>query len=247
VTQSWLDRVRSVWNDRAESWDEMSEANAVAPDRPDDLQRTAEALRLKPGAVVLDAGCGSGQFAIAFAEMGCRVAAFDLAPEMIARAQVHAAERGVAIDWRVGDIETIAEPLAVYDAVHARMVLLFAADVPAALREVRRVLKPGGRLYASVPGALSPIYSRSWRRLVAPENVGTNFLVPWELAALLRETGWTIVDQWGEFGSSLTGETNTLSPADVATLPLPLQQAAATSWTFIAQGTYGVGAGRDGA
>lgn len=235
IDQSWLDRVRAVWNGRAEAWDEMSEANARAPDRPADLRRTAEALQIQPGARILDAGCGTGQFAIAFAEMGCRVTAIDLAPEMIARARGHADARGVEIDWRVGDVNPLADPLAVYDAVHARAVLLLVSDVPAALREFRRVLKPGGRLLASVPGALSPIYSRSWRRLVAPEGVGTNFIVPWELAAILHETGWTVLDEWGEFGQSLTGETNPLTPAAVAALPRPLQQAAATTWTFIAR------------
>ncbi|MGH2561471.1 MAG: methyltransferase domain-containing protein [Thermomicrobiales bacterium] len=235
TVQPWLDRVRTVWDGRAAAWDEMSEANARAPDRVQDLRRTDEALRLAPGSVVLDAGCGAGQFAIAFAEMGCRVTGVDLAPEMIARARAHAEARGVEVNWRVGEVGALSDPLAVYDAIHARMVLLFVPDVPAALREFRRVLKPGGRLYASVPGALSPIYSHSWRRLVAPEDAGTNFIVPWELDAIMRDTGWSILDEWGEFGQSLTGETNPFTPADVVALPRRLQQAAATTWTFIAR------------
>jgi len=42
--KSWLDRVRAAWNERAAQWDEMSEANARAPDRPADLERTVAAL-----------------------------------------------------------------------------------------------------------------------------------------------------------------------------------------------------------
>jgi 2-polyprenyl-3-methyl-5-hydroxy-6-metoxy-1,4-benzoquinol methylase len=232
---AWLNRVRAVWNGRAAMWDEMSEAYAGASDRADDLRRTVEALRLKQGAALLDAGCGSGQFAMAFAEMGYRVTGVDLAPEMIARAERHAEERGVRVAWRVGDLSRLPEPLAVYDAIHARVVLLFVPDVPATLKEFRRVLKPGGRLYASVPGALSPIYNRSWRRHVDRDNVGTNFMTPWELETILTEFGWQIVDEWGEFGRSLTGEENALKEVAIASLPRRLQQAAVTTWTLIAR------------
>lgn len=231
----WLDRVRAIWNERAPQWDEMSQANASAPDRPADLARMAGALGLEPGSRLLDAGCGSGQFAIAFAELGCRVTAIDLSPEMIERGRGHATERGVEVEWRIGDVTHIAEPVAVYDAILARTVLQFVPDVPAALHEFRRVLKPVGRLFASVPGALSPIYNHSWRRFVDPHAVSTNFLVPWELEELLRTLGWTILDGWGNLGRSLTGGENVLDAAALKDLPRPLQQAASTTWAVIAE------------
>ncbi len=232
---AWLDRVRAVWNERAASWDEMSEVNASAPERGGDLVRTVSALCLEPGARVLDAGCGTGQFAIAFAERDCHVTAVDLAPEMIARARRHGEERGCAVDWRVGPISGLEEPAAVFDAIHARVVLQLVPDVPAVLREFRRVLKPGGRLYASVPGALSPIYNRSWRRFIEPAGGATNLIVPWELEEVLTVLGWTIVDGWGEYGRSLTGDRNPLAAEAAAGLDRRLQQAAATTWTVIAE------------
>jgi 2-polyprenyl-3-methyl-5-hydroxy-6-metoxy-1,4-benzoquinol methylase len=232
--EAWLERVRAAWNERAPEWDEMSEANAAAPDRPADLARTAGALGLKPGSRLLDAGCGSGQYAVAFAQLGYRVTAIDLAPEMIARARRHGEERGVAVEWRIGAFGRLPDPLAVYDAIHARMVLQFAPDVPAVLHEFRRVLKPGGRLYASVPGALSPIYNRSWRRFIEPESVNTSFMAPWELEEVLRALGWQLLDGWGSTGRSLTGDENLLDETTLQDLPLRLRQAAATSWAVIA-------------
>lgn len=233
--KSWLDRVRAAWNERAAQWDEMSEANARAPDRPADLERTVAALQLQPGSRLLDAGCGTGQFAIAFAERGCRVTGVDLAPAMIERAWQHGEERGVTVEWRVGEISRLADPEAAYDAIHARVVLQFVPNVVETLREFRRVLAPGGRLLASVPGALSPIYRSSWRRFLAPDNFTMNLLMPWELEALLEELGWRVVDGWGEFGESLSGETNPLSAEEISRLDRRLQQAAATTWTVIAE------------
>jgi 2-polyprenyl-3-methyl-5-hydroxy-6-metoxy-1,4-benzoquinol methylase len=232
----WLNRARATWDERAPDWDAMSEANAVAPDRPADLARMAAALGLRPGARLLDAGCGSGQFAIAFAKLGARVTGVDLAPEMIARARRHAEERSVDVEWRIGEIARLTDPVAVYDAIFGRVVLQFVPDVPAALREFRRVLKPGGRLLASVPGALSPIYARSWRRFVEPESVSINFMVPWELEELLRAFGWTILDSWGDFGGAgPTGDVNPLGATTIAPLDRRLQQAAATTWVTVSR------------
>jgi 2-polyprenyl-3-methyl-5-hydroxy-6-metoxy-1,4-benzoquinol methylase len=232
---AWIDRVRANWNERASNWDAMSEENAVAPDRQPDLDRTAAALKLTEGSRLLDAGCGSGQYAIAFAERGYSVTAVDLAPEMIARARGHADEHDVAVEWRVGEVAQIADDDATYDAIHARVVLQFVPDVVAALKEFRRVLKPGGRLYTSVPGSLSPIYNQSWRRFVDPQLVGNRYLVPWELEALLTEFGWTVLDGWGSFGRNLMGDTNPLNPNELARLDRRLQQAASTTWAIISE------------
>ena len=232
---AWLERSRAAWDARAERWDARAEVNALAPDRKRDLDRVWDALRLTAGARVLDAGCGSGQFALALAERGVRVTGLDLSPEMIRRAQDHAAERGLAsaIEWRTGDVKHVADPLAVYDAIQARVLLQFVPDIPGTLRELRRVLKPGGRLLASVPGALSPIYRASWMRHLPGGDPGHNYLLPWELENLLIEYGWRILDGWGEWGDDLYGAANDATTA-YRRASRPVQQATATTWTVVA-------------
>jgi SAM-dependent methyltransferase len=234
---AWLERSRAAWDARAERWDARAELNAGSLDRAPDLDRMWTALGLHRGARLLDAGCGSGQFAIAFAARGAAVTGVDLSPEMIRRAQRHAAEHGVAVTWRVEDLARLAALTAAFDAafdaVFARVLLPFVPDIPATLRVLRRVLKPGGKLLASVPGALSPIYSASWSRHLPGGDPGNNYLLPWELERLLLVDGWQIVDGWGEWGDDLYGTVNDLSAAG-RDLSRQLQQATATTWTTIA-------------
>jgi SAM-dependent methyltransferase len=230
---AWLERSRAAWDARAERWDARAEANALAADRAADLDRVWTALRLRPGARVLDAGCGSGQLAIALAARGAQVTAVDLSPEMLRRAGAHAWEQGIEVAWREGDVTQLADPLAVYDAIHARVLFQFLPDVVAALREFRRVLRPGGRLLASVPGALSPIYRASWMRHLPGGDPGNNYLLPWELEYLMLEHGWRAIDGWGEWGDDLYGERNDANPT-LRHADRKLQQATATTWTTVA-------------
>ena len=235
LRRAWLDRSRSAWNDRAADWDAMSEANAVAPDRTADLDRIAAALHLSEGSKILDAGCGSGQWALAFAARGCAVTAVDLSPEMIERARNHAASRNLSVEWRLGDLTAVTDPDATYDAVHARASLQFTPDITAALNEFRRVLRPGGSLLASVPGSLSPIYGRSWRRFIEPDRHAVSYVTPWELELLLEHLGWELLDGWGSYGTDLAGNLATVDAAGAAVLPRRVQQATATLWTIIAR------------
>ncbi len=232
---AWLARSRAAWNDRAAEWDAMSETNAATPDRAADLDRIATALDLHPDATLLDAGCGSGQFALAFADLGCTVTGVDLAPEMLDRARAHAAARDLTVEWRLGDLSHLADPDATYDAVHARASLQFTPDLTAALTELRRVLKPGRPLLASVPGALSPIYGRSWRRFIEPDRHAVSYVTPWELETLLDHLGWQVIDGWGNYSTDLSGNPALLTADAAALYPRRLQQATATLWTVIAR------------
>jgi SAM-dependent methyltransferase len=229
--QLWLERSRAAWNERAAGWDTMSDER---PDeRRQELERVIAALDARAGTRLLDAGCGTGQWAIGLARAGCDVTGVDLAPEMLRRARANADRAGVAIEWREGDIGNLADPDASFDAVQCRCALQFSPVPAGVLREFRRVLRPGGRLFVAVPGALSPIYDGAWRRFVDPATFNTR-IVPWELEALLDHLGWRILDGWGWFGRGGNGIENTLSADEVRGLPRRLQQAAATAWVTIA-------------
>src|SRR5690606_18640620 len=119
---------------------------AIARPAADPLLAAAD---LRPGERVLDVACGTGVIArLAAAEVGPdgAVAAIDLAPDMIEVARREPAPSGTAIDWHVGDAAALPFDDAGYDAVLCQMGLMFMTDRPAALAEMRRTLRPGGRL-----------------------------------------------------------------------------------------------------
>ncbi len=233
-TQRWLAKSRAEWDGKAEFFDEMSARNAAGDDRKAELDFIESAMRLRPGSRLLDAGCGPGYFAIAFAQRCCVVDGVDISPKMIERARVNAAAAGVAVDFSVGDLAALDAPDAVYDAIMARMALQFSPHLSAVLDEFERVAKPDARFWLSAPGALAPMYRDSWRRFLAPEPPPVNFLMPWELHRLLVERGWRIQEQWGSFDSVAHAADNIAAELDITRLPLPMQQAAATVWNILA-------------
>lgn len=233
-TQHWLAQTRAGWDQRAEMFDELSRANALSDDRKTELAFVVQSLGLHPGSHVLDAGCGTGYFAIALAERGCRVDGIDLSPQMIQRAARNAADAGMQLSLLAGDLAPLNAPDRVYDAVVSRMVLQFSPHLVAVLDEFERVASPDGKLWLAVPGSLSPIYRHSWKRFLEDEPEPMNYVTPWELIRLLEEKGWRITEQWGSFDPIGDDAGNPAADLDVASLPLPLQQAAATVWNVIA-------------
>ena len=104
--------------------------------------------RLEPGSGVewLDAGCGPGNLCFLAAERGANVTGMDLAPVLVERAKELARERGLDIDFDVGDAEEMRYDDWSFDVVSSTIGVMFAPDHVAVARELARVTRPGGRL-----------------------------------------------------------------------------------------------------
>lgn len=114
-----------------------------------DLGRIGELIHARPGTRALDLGCGGGHVAFAAAAAGAAVTAYDLSAEMLAAVSEEATRRGLeGIQTHQGAAETLPFTDASFDAVLTRFSAHHWRDVPAALAEARRVLRPDGLLVA---------------------------------------------------------------------------------------------------
>jgi SAM-dependent methyltransferase len=102
---------------------------------------------LSSGATVLDVGCGPGTITADLATLvtPARVTALEVTEPALDLARAEITRRGLTtVDFRVGDVHALDFADDTFDVVHAHQVLQHVADPVAALREMRRVAKPGG-------------------------------------------------------------------------------------------------------
>ena len=120
------------------------------------VTRALALLALVPGEAVLEVGSGSGVFLSPLSDAvgpGGRVVGIDHAPAFVAeaRGRVAAAGLGASVEVEEGDAYHLPFPDASFDAAHCERVLMHLDDPTAALREMRRVVRPGGRVVVAEP------------------------------------------------------------------------------------------------
>ncbi len=155
-------------------------------------QELARFRQLVPaGGLVLDVGCGPGQYARALKARGLRVVGLDLSPGMLRQAQATGTSRLVCADMRR---PPIADGCADGCFVCASLLHLPRTQATQALSEFRRVLHPDGALYVGVKEV-----SGEREEWVADQEGRYLFFVYYrleEIDRLIRAAGFEIVDGW---------------------------------------------------
>jgi SAM-dependent methyltransferase len=163
--------------------------------------RLLELARLAPGERVLDVACGTGivtRRAVEAVGPDGSVSGLDPNPGMLEVA------RSVTpgIDWHEAPAEAMPLPDATFDVVLCSMGLQFFPDKAQALREMRRVLVPGGRVVLGTPGPTPPLFEAIDAALTAHVGPGASMFVhavfavhdPDAVRRLLGEAGFGEVD-----------------------------------------------------
>jgi demethylmenaquinone methyltransferase/2-methoxy-6-polyprenyl-1,4-benzoquinol methylase len=195
-------------------YDAMNRTMTVGLDQR--WRRAAVAAVVQPGDRVLDACCGTGDLAVAAQEVGGTVTGLDFSERMLERAR----RKSGQVEWVQGDALALPFSDGSFDAATVGFGIRNLDELEGGLVELRRVLRPGGRLaileITKPSGLLAPFY-RLWfdgfvpllGKLLPGGSAYTylpasvrRFPGPDELAALLRGAGFEDV-RWRTFAGGI--------------------------------------------
>jgi demethylmenaquinone methyltransferase/2-methoxy-6-polyprenyl-1,4-benzoquinol methylase len=157
--------VRAMFDGIAPVYDAMNRAITLGLDRG--WRRLAAQSVVRPGDRVLDVACGTGDLALCAHELGGDVTGVDFSERMLARAR----RKSDAVEWVQGDALALPFPDASFDVATIGFGIRNVAGVDDGLRELARVVRPGGRvavLEITAPRGLLRPFFRLWFDVLVP-------------------------------------------------------------------------------
>jgi 2-polyprenyl-6-hydroxyphenyl methylase/3-demethylubiquinone-9 3-methyltransferase len=168
------------------------------------FQRDPKRLDSLKGLRILDIGCGGGILSEPLARIGAEMVGADPSETNIEVAKLHAAQSGLAVDYRATTAEALADAGERFDIVLAMEVVEHVADVPLFVRRCAEMVQPGGLM---ITATLNRTLKSFALAIVGAEYVlrwvprGTHrwdkFVTPDELEDALRRGGLRITDRRG--------------------------------------------------
>jgi demethylmenaquinone methyltransferase/2-methoxy-6-polyprenyl-1,4-benzoquinol methylase len=200
------DAVETMFDRIAPVYDVMNRVMTAGLDQR--WRRLAAGSAVHPGDRVLDACCGTGDLAVAGQRLGGRVTGLDFSERMLERAR----RKSDSIDWVRGDLLELPFPDGAFDSATVGFGVRNVGDLALALQELRRVLRPAGRLaileITTPRGILRPFYKLWFDGVIPllgkllpggsaytylPASV-RRFPGPDDLAAMMERAGFACVD-----------------------------------------------------
>jgi ubiquinone/menaquinone biosynthesis C-methylase UbiE len=144
-------------------------------------------LGIKPGARLLDVGCGAGQLALIAARAGAKVTGCDIATNWLEQARTRAAAEGLDITFEEGDAEALPYEDGQFDAVVSMFGAMFAPRPELVAAELSRVCRPGGTIAMAnwTPSGFIGLMFKTIARHIAPSGMPSPAL--WGDEATVRE------------------------------------------------------------
>ncbi|AZB43267.1 class I SAM-dependent methyltransferase [Bacillus sp. FJAT-42376] len=187
---NWGKEAETQWNKNSSSWHsrsrDMWENGSRKQIIPFFSRHVPSACR------VLDIGCGDGYGSFKLAQLGHKVTGIDFSAEMIATANKEFEISG--LDFLQDDVMNLSAGENEADALLVINCLEWVAEPLQAIRELVRVLKPGGAACVAVLGPTAGPRSNSYPRLKSEPAI-CNTMMPWEFARLAEENQLKPIDQ----------------------------------------------------
>ena len=146
---------------------------------------------LGPGMCVLELGCGTGYFTRELARSGADIVAIDVSPDLLEVAKANSSAPNVR--YEIQNAYALSYPDAVFDSVVGSSVL-HHLEIVEAIREIYRVLKPGGTIYFTEPNMLNPQIAIQknvpWVKRKLGDSPDETAFFRWPLRRLLQQRGY---------------------------------------------------------
>jgi 2-polyprenyl-3-methyl-5-hydroxy-6-metoxy-1,4-benzoquinol methylase len=146
---------------------------------------------LRPGMTVLELGCGTGSFTRELARSGADIIAIDVSPELLEIAKADCSAPN--IQFQIQNAYALGYSEGVFDSVVGSSVL-HHLEVEKALRDIYRVLKPGGTIYFTEPNMLNPQIAVQknvpWVKRKLGDSPDETAFFRWRLRRLLQQMGY---------------------------------------------------------
>lgn len=210
-TSSWQSDAKGKWNERAGMWHSKS---ADMWDRGSRKSVVPFFVKhIEKESLVADLGCGDGYGSQKLHREGYTVTGIDLSNKMMELAKRF---EGKGLSFKQGDLSQLPFTTGQLDAALAINSIEWTEQPWQVLKEVHRVLKPGGKLCAAILGPTAGPRENSYERLNG-KAVIMNTMMPWEFERLAEEQGFEEIEQHYVYRDSA-------ATINVESLPAELKQ-----------------------
>ena len=153
-------KVANMWSSEGRAYDEVSQGVSEG------IRHCVMRLAPQKDERVLDIATGTGLTARHISQSGAKVTGTDIAQGLLDAASQLADEEGLTIDWQLGDAEKLPFADAAFDAAASTFGIMFASNQEAAINELARVVRPGGRI--AIAAWLPDSTAVKLRQIIAP-------------------------------------------------------------------------------
>ncbi|MEQ6377925.1 class I SAM-dependent methyltransferase [Bacillaceae bacterium S4-13-56] len=221
MTFDWHREAEKQWDGRASFWNKNSKSMWDEGSRKTIIPKFEN--HVPKGAKVADLGCGDGYGSYLLHNRGYKVIGLDLSKEMIDKANERLEDQ--TLHFIQGDITSLPFESESFNAVLCVNAMEWVRHPIEALMEMKRIVKPGGKLLIGILGPTAKPRENSYPRLNG-EKVICNTMMPWEFRQLALENGLNVIDGHGVYKREVRDQ-------HINGLPEELKQALTFMWVFV--------------